>query len=133
MDEKIYDDLIKRYHKLCVSRNHTNAWSENIIDATRDIPVENQIVWQNFYGYLGDTSHIYDPVLQKTLGEGIDDGTIKPIPPYGDDVKIKQVKNGCVYHIEITPKKEVSYIKENESLARIPESVEEEKSISEFT
>ena len=127
MDE--YNSVIAKYDRLCVERNNNLFWADNITEATEG--VTSAIVWQNFYAYLGNDSHVFTNVWKTSLGELVDDGLTHP---KGDQMfKTKTVQNGNVTHIKMTPigpdnLRVLNKNNDGKQMAFIPEGIQEEKS-----
>ena len=123
-----YQKVIDLYDRLCVERNDSTLWAANILDASQGIT--SQIVWQNFYAYMANESHVFTDTWQDSLGEQVDKGlTLKD----GDvTFKTKKVQNGNVTIIRMTPENFVSSNKENgKSLVSISQTISEETSLDE--
>ena len=87
MDE--YNKVYALYDKLCVERNDSSFWAPNILDATKGIT--KPIVWQNFYAYMANESHVFTDKWQDSLGNQVDKGLVLKA---GDVAfKTKTVKN----------------------------------------
>ena len=128
MDESEYEyeTAVTKYDRLCEERNDNRFWSENITEATTGIT--SRIAWQNFYSYLGDSSHEYTDKWARSLGEEVDEGLTLQ---YGDQqFKTETVQNGNVTIIKMTPDNlnlsNKTYY--GEQMASISERGQEEKS-----
>ena len=88
MDE--YNSVIKKYDRLCEERNNHLFWAENITEASAGIT--SKIVWQNFYAYLGDGSHVFSNIWKESLGDLVDAGLRHNTGEQG--FKQKRVKTG---------------------------------------
>ena len=121
MDE--YNKVISVYDNLCLERNDSTFWANNIIDASQGIT--EQIVWQNFYAYLANEAHTFTDVWQSSLGEAVDQGLVLK---EGDvTFKTKKVQNGNVTYIRLTPDNLNSPIKKDhgKQVARLPQEIPE--------
>jgi hypothetical protein len=99
MAEKQYNVAIEEYTRLSKERQDHSFWMANIIDSS--LGLTDDIAWQNFYSHLTNDSHIFKNSLDKTLGQCIDEGLI--FPESLTKFKIKEVQNGDVTHVRLTP------------------------------
>ena len=98
-----YEFALNKFDRLSVKRNDPSFWSDNLVQATKDM--KNPIAWRNFYSVLGNGEHVYsDEKGIRTLGDWIDDNHGKEIE-YNSNIKFieKRVRNGTVTHIRLTP------------------------------
>ena len=107
MDE--YIKVCALYDKLCKERNCSTLWAANILDASQGIT--QKIVWQNFYAYMANTSHIYSDKWVDSLGEQVEKGL--KLNDEGLKFKTKTVQNGTVTYIQMTPDILLSSNKDN--------------------
>ena len=126
MDE--YKKVIELYDKLCIERNDSTFWSANILDASQHIT--SKLVWQNFYAYMANDQHTFTDQWKDSLGELVDTGlTLKE---EGMTFNTKKVQNGNVTYIRMTPNNLFSSNKDGKQVDRLSETIQEEKSGSEF-
>ena len=129
MDE--YNSVIQKYDRLCEERNNHLFWAENITEATADIT--SRIVWQNFYAYLGNDSHVYSNIWKESLGDLVDAGLRHHT---GERTfQTKTVQNGNVTHIKMIPVgpenlKVFTKKKDGKQVANVFKGIPEEKSNS---
>ena len=123
MDE--YIKVVQLYDKLCVERNDSSFWAENILDATQSIT--SKIVWQNFYAYMANDAHEFTDKWKDSLGELVDTGfTLKE---NGVTFNTKTVQNGNVTYIRMTPNKLNPLDKEDgKQVVGLPQAISEETS-----
>ncbi len=128
MDE--YKQVCALYNKLCKERNCSTLWAANIVDASQGIT--QKLVWQNFYAFLANSSHIYSDKWLDSLGEQVEKGL--KLNEEGIKFKTKTVQNGTVTYIQMTPEILLSSInKDNgKQVADIPERVPQETPGDEF-
>lgn len=121
--ESQYNTACITYDKLCLERTDPSQWSENIVDATVGITDNN--AWTNFYCFLANEGHKYNPNKIRTLGDVLDEGPIEPIES-NIRFKTKCVQNGNITHMRVTP--DISQYIENgrkKPLDRISETMDE--------
>ena len=129
MDE--YNSVIKKYDRLCEERNNHLFWAENITEASAGIT--SKIVWQNFYAYLGDGSHVFSNIWKESLGDLMKTGLTYET---GEQTfQTKTVQNGNVTHIRMTPVgpenlKVFTKKEDGKQVVNIPQGIPEEKSNS---
>ena len=130
--ENEYTVALNRFDELSRIRNDPSFWSDNLIQATKNL--KNPMAWRNFYAVLGNSDHVYsDEKGIRTLDDFIrdHDGVVDPKDESPIQFDETRVYNGSVTHIRLTPKIE-EYIekhngKEIEPLDLVSEGVEEEK------
>jgi hypothetical protein len=99
MDE--YNRVISKYNQLCEMRNDNKFWAENIIEATEN--VTSPIVWQNFYAYIANNTHVFSAKWQESLGEQVDQGLQMKCGNEDQQFETNTVQNGNVTYIKMTP------------------------------
>lgn len=118
----------EKYDKLCVARNNSSFWADNIIESTQQL--KDPVAWQNFYSYLADDTHTYCS-WKTSLGECIDDGLEPPLCQTKFNTRV--VHNGNVQHIRITPIICNTLLKDNgQPVDRLPQAVSQEAPQDEF-
>ena len=85
-----YEIAIERVKRLFRERSDPGFWSDNIIQASRDLETKHD--WSRFYSYITNP-RTYDPAAQiVTLDDMID--PLPAIPAYEDCFEVKEYKNG---------------------------------------
>ena len=87
-----YEVAIARVKKLFKERNDPGWWSDNIIDASRDIPADAKQDWALFYRYITGPQ-TFDPNAQFPTLDDLTD-PLPGIPRYEDCMEVIEYKNG---------------------------------------